>query len=165
MTRLKKAAVIGTMVLTLAATSVTAFAAVYDSPADVVADLTGKTVESVITERRETGKTFGEIANEAGKLDEFKDEILEAKKAVLAERVAAGTLTQEEADKIIAALEENQAICDGTGSAGIGRNMGAGFGRGNGCGLGLSQGNRQGLGQGAGFGRMNGNGRGMGRAF
>ncbi len=141
MTKLKKLAVIGTMVLTLAATSVTAFAAAYGSPADVVAGLTGKTVESVIAERRETNKTYGAIADEAGKLEEFKDKILEAKKVILAERVAAGTMTQEEADKIIAALEQNQALCDGTGSA------------------------RAGLRMGAGFGRMNGGRRGMGNAF
>lgn len=153
MTKFKKLAVIGTMVLALAATSITAFAAAYDSPANVVSNLTGKTVESVIAEKRDTGKTYGAIAKEAGKLEEFKDEILEAKKAFLAEKVAAGTMTQEEADKIIAALEQNQATCDGTGSARIGQKMGAGFGRMNGS--------RQGLGQGAGFGRMNGVGRGM----
>lgn len=143
MTKLKKLVTIGAMVLAIGATSITAFAAsAYDSPAEAVSGLTGKTVESVIAERMETKKTYGTIANEAGKLEEFKSEILEIKKAVLAERVKAGTLTQEKADEIIAALEQNQVNCDGTGlgSARMGQKLGAGFGRMNGRGQGRGMG-------------------------
>ena len=132
MTKLKKIAAIGGMVLAVGATSFTAFAAsTYHSPAEAVAGLTGQTVESVIAQKTETGDTYGAIANEAGKLEEFKDEMLEIKKDALAEKVAAGTITQEKADEIIAAIEANQATCDGTGSAKIGQKMGAGFGSGN----------------------------------
>lgn len=139
MTKLKKVLAIGTMVLTVSATSLTAFAASkYNTPAEAVAGLTGKTVESVIAERSETGKTYGTIANEAGKLIEFKAEILEIKKDALAEKVAAGTMTQEKADEIIAALEENQINCDGTGAAKIGQKLGVGFGGMNGQGKGQS---------------------------
>lgn len=147
----------GVMILAMLVTSVTAFAASqYKTPAEVVAGITGKTVESVITERAETGKTYRTIASEAGKLDEFKAEMLEMKKDALAEQVAAGKITQAQADAIIKTIEENQAVCDGTGAAGIGRNMGAGFGCG-GTGLGTGGANR-----GTGAGRGQGGGRGVG---
>ena len=149
MTKLKKAIAIGTMVLTLSATSLTAFAASnYQTPAEAVAGLTGKTVESVLAERAETGKTYGTIANEAGKLEEFKGEMLEIKKDALAEKVADGVITQEKADRIIETIEENQANCDGTASAKSGMKMGAGVG-------GMNDGG-QGKGQ-RGFGRGQGN--------
>lgn len=136
MTKLKKIAAIGAMVLVVSATSLTAFAASkYSSPADAVAGLTGKTVESVITERSETGKIYGTIAKDAGKLEEFKAENLQIKKDILAKKVADGTMTQARADEIIKAMEENQANCDGTGSK-IGQRMGKEFGAGNGSGQG-----------------------------
>lgn len=59
---------------------------------------------------------------------ESRSEVLQIKKDILNERVANGTITREKADEIINALEENQLNCDGTGSDGIGRKYGAGFG-------------------------------------
>ncbi len=140
MSKFKKFVAIGLAILVVGAMSVTALAASYKIPAEVVAGLTGKTVDSVIEERNDSGKTYGAIANDAGKLSEFKSQMLEQKKAALLERVAAGTMTQERADEIIAALEQNQANCDGTGSGGIGQKMGAGFGGGMGNGQGRGQG-------------------------
>ncbi len=129
----------------------TAFAAVTgQTPAEIAASLTGKTVEQATAERA-TGKTYGTIANEAGKLDEFKAETLEQKKAILDQRGVDGNLTQVQADAIYNRLVTNQATCDGTGSAAIGKSMGAGFGQG--------QGKSQGMGQGTG----QRNGGGMGR--
>jgi hypothetical protein len=151
MTKLKKTLVSSAMALAICAASLTAFAAVkYGSPAEAVAALTGKTVESV-TALRQTGKTYGTIAKEAGKLTEFQDEMTVIKKDVLAQKVAAGTMTQAQADAIIAALEKNQETCDGTGSAKIGQKMGAGFGSMNGNGQGRGAGG-PGRGQGAGGG-------------
>ena len=133
--KLKKITAIGAMVLVIGASSITAFAASkYSSPAEAVAGLTGKTVDSVIQERQDTGKTYGTIAQEAGKLDEFKSENLQIKKDILAKRVADGTMTQARADEIIKAVEERQATCDGTGNGGAGCGMGAGFGGMNGNG-------------------------------
>ena len=129
----------------------TAFAAVTgQTPAEIAASVTGQTVEQVTAERA-TGKTYGTIANEAGKLDEFKVATLEQKKAILAKRVADGNLTQEQADAIYNRLVTNQATCDGTGSAAIGRSMGAGFGQGMGQGMGQRNGGgfRGGMGRGA----------------
>ncbi|MEG1761756.1 MAG: hypothetical protein RR251_07600 [Hydrogenoanaerobacterium sp.] len=130
--------------------SITAFAAEpaakYSTPADIVAGLTGRTVESVIAERAESGKTYGTIADNAGKLTEFKTESLKLKKDILAEQVEKGILTQEEYNSIIAAIEANMAICDGKGS-GYGRGgLGCGGSRGHGCG--------RGVGRGAGMGGM-----------
>ena len=149
------------------AMSVTAFAAsAYKTPAEAAAGVTGKTVEEVITQRQDTGKTYGEIANEAGKLEEFKNEMLEMKKDAIAQKVTDGKLTQERADEILKAVEEKAANCDGTGSARIGQKYGAGFGMGNGnCTNGACNGSRTGNGgnadgQGArgGMGNRAGNG-------
>lgn len=149
MTRTKKMLSIGAVILAMSVTSIGVFAASgYNTPAEALAGLTGKTVEQVIQERQETGKSYGVIADEAGKLEEFKDENLLIKKAVLDARVAAGTLTQAQADEILKAIETNQATCDGTGSARIGQKNGIGFG--NGSGSGMRNGNGQGLGRGMG---------------
>jgi len=131
------------------------------TPADIVSGLTGKSVEALAAERA-AGKTYGTIASEAGKLEEFKAQILAQKKAILDERVTAGTLTQEQADKIYTALKEHEADCDGTcsGGAAIGKANGAGFGRGSAAGgAGLGQGQGMNRGQGA-----RGMGRGLGAA-
>lgn len=72
--------------------------------------------------------------------EEYKASMLEKKIAILNDRVAAGTITQEKADQIIAALKENQLTCDGTGSAKIGQKFGAAFGGGMGRGQGKGNG-------------------------
>lgn len=150
MNNLKKIITIGTVVLTLGATTITAFAVSnYKTPADAVADLTGKTVESVIAEKAKTNKTYGTMAKEADKLDEFKEAVLEMKKAILTQQVAAGIITQEKADEVIKALEDNQELCVGTSTAKIAKNNDIKFrfnGMGNGKGNGLRNGNGQGRG-------------------
>lgn len=99
------------------------------TPAGIVSALTGKSVEQVTAERA-AGKTYGTIAKDAGKLDEFKTENLEQRKAVLNQRVKDGNLTQEQADAAYNSMKANQATCDGTGSARMGQRNGAGRGRG-----------------------------------
>ncbi|NCB47882.1 DUF2680 domain-containing protein [bacterium] len=164
MTRMRKTLLLtGAIVLLVGAMSVTAFASSnYNSPAEAAAGVTGKTVEEVIAERQETGKTYGVIANEAGKLEEFKSEILEMKKDAIEQKVADGTLTREQADEIINAIEENSANCDGTGSARIGQKYNAGFGTGSeNCTNGNCTGNNKGSGnqgtKGSGMQNKNGN--------
>lgn len=135
-----------------------AFAATLKTPAEISSELTGKTIAEV-TQERSSGKTYGQIANEAGKLDEFKAQVLGQKKAVLDQRVAEGRLTQEQADEIYNNIKNNQAACDGTGSSGVGRKHCAGFVQGNCTGGGMMAGKRTGMGVGngtvggAGFGR------------
>lgn len=137
----------------LFATAGVAYAAAVKTPAEITSELTGKTVEELSSERA-VGKTYGTIANEAGKLEEFKAQMLEQKKAILDQRVKDGRLTQEQADEIYNSMKNNQAACDGTGSAGMGKRSGAGFGQGNGMGKG--QGGR------GGAGSCNGGGMGAG---
>jgi len=156
--KMKKFFAAGVAVLALSALSITAFAAsAYNNPAEAAAALTGQTVESVVDQRQETGDSYCTIAEEAGVLDEYKAAVLEMKKDVLDARVAAGTMTQERADEIMAALAA--ADCDGScdnSGAGLGQSYGVGFGFGNGDGTG------SGLGNGNGFGNGNGDGTGNG---
>ena len=138
MKSIKKLITVSACALVLSAMAVTTFAAsAYKTPAEAVAGLTKREVQSVIDERTTTGKTYGTIANEAGVLEAFKSEVLQIKKDALAARVAAGTMTQAQADAIIKSIEANQATCDGTGNGGIGRGAGAGFGAGAGQGRGM----------------------------
>lgn len=148
-------------VLTLGS-AVTVSAAGRHRPADIVAAITGRAVANVIQERFETGKTFGTIAAEAGKLDEFKDEMLNAKEEILNENVENGVISQEQADEILETVQERQAECDGTG---YGDGLGCGFGYGDGTGNGCIYGDGNGFGNGNGYGKGNGygNGNGFGR--
>lgn len=123
------------------------------TPAEIAAGLTGKSVEA-LNQERAAGKTYGTIAKDAGKLEEFKSQMLEQKKLILDQRVAEGRFTQERADAIYNSIKTNQANCDGTGNAKIGKNAGAGFGQGqgNGMGKGLGKGIGADANRGAGFG-------------
>ena len=140
----------GALTIAMGITSMTVFAAAkYDSPQEALAGITGKSVEEITEERFEDGKTYGEIAAEAGKLDEFKEELFEQKKEVIEERVTDGSLSRERADEILENIENNQANCDGTGSGrGMMNGNGFKFGRGMMNGNGFKFG-----------GMMNGNGR------
>lgn len=167
MRNIKKVTILAAAILVLGATTATGFAAsIYQSPADAVAGITGQTVESVTAERQETDKTYGKIAADAGKLDEFKVEMMEMKKNKVNTQVAEGNMTQEKADTIIKTIEERQANCDGTPSDRIGQKEGARFGSdGQGQGLGgtdKGQGNGQGQKLGNGLGNGNGQGNGQG---
>lgn len=114
----KLAAIIAAIVVITAVGAV--FAAEFKTPAEIVSGLTGKSIESLDAERAE-GNTYGSIAAENGKLDEFKAQMLEQKKAILDQRVADGKLTREKADEIYNTLKEKIASCDGTGTPGMGR--------------------------------------------
>lgn len=158
---LKKLVVIATVIGILGAAGAV-YAAAVKTPADIAAGLTGKSVEDLYKERA-AGKTYGTIAKDAGKLEEFKKQVLEQRKAILDQRVKEGTLSQQRADEIYAAIKNNQTTCDGSGSAAIGRKNGVGFGQGSGMaggrGAGMGAGNMAGGGAGAGMGA----GRGMNR--
>ena len=134
-----KKMVLSLAVVTVLSTGVVFAAVATKTPAEVAAGLTGKSIEEVTTERT-SGKTYGTIAEEAGKLEEFKTETLLQKKQLLDQRVKDGNLTQEAADEIYNSIVTNQETCDGTGSAGIGKMNGAGFGQGRGMGSGQGNG-------------------------
>jgi len=151
MTNLKKIVAGLTVVGMLGAAGIV-YAATAKTPAEIVSGLTGKTLDELYEERA-AGKTYGTIAGDAGKLDEFKAQMLEQKKTVLDQRVKDGKLTQEQADEIYDFIQNNQALCDGTGSAAVGKTYGAGFGRGNGMGTGNGRGAAMYNGGGFGVGR------------
>lgn len=158
MKKFHKWIMVGMVVLALGATSVVAIAASpYDTPAEAIAAITGRTEEDVREERAETGKTYGAIALEAGKQEEFKDAMTEMREDALVTKVEEGQLTQEEADAILARIQERQAECDGTGSGQLNReNLGL-FGQGKGDGQGAGQGGqRKGAGDGTGAGLRDG---------
>lgn len=139
MKNLTKILAIGALITSVGVTSVTAFAASkYTSPADIVAGLTGRTTDSVIEEHINENKTYGTIANEASKIEEFKKENLELKKETINEKVTNGTITQDEANKLIKTIEENQSNCDGSGSS---NKMKLGLNRGKGQGKNFQNGN------------------------
>lgn len=137
-------AVITVLVVAIASVS---FAASFKTPAELTAGLTGKSVEQV-TEDRAEGKTYGEQAKEAGKLEEFQEGQLELFKQRLDEAVANKRLTQEEADKIYEARKARLAECEGDGSgAGAGFGIGGRMGMRSGLGIGPDGENCPGLGQ------------------
>jgi hypothetical protein len=146
MNNFKKLLVAGALTIAVSTTGITAFAvSAYKTPAEAVAGVTGKTVSDVITQREETGKTYGTIASEAGKLDEFKTARLEIMKDNVDARVTSGTLTQEQADEIYNNMKENQVNCDGTGNLAGNQNKVNGSGNGSGKSV-QGNGNRMGNG-------------------
>ena len=133
------------LALALSAATMTSFAAAaYKTPAEAVSGITGKTIDEVTAERK-SGKTYGSMAADAGKLSEFQQAVADIHEDRLNEEVADGTLTQEQADAQLAAIRERQAACDGNGT-GAGTGCGAGGCSGNGMGY-----NRRGNGNGLGY--------------
>jgi len=114
------------------------------APAEIVSDLTGKTVDQV-TEAREDGKTYGAQAAEADKLQEFKNERLAQYEIALDEAVQENRITQAEADELYETMGSRMDSCTGNGD---------GAGSNGGCGLG---GMMRGSNRGNGLGRMSGN--------
>ena len=154
MKRFMKVTVIMAIIFALG-TAGTALAASFQTPAEIVSELTGMTTDQVDSERA-SGKTYGAIANDSGKLEEFQTQILEQKRAYLDQRVKDRTLSQERADAIYDKIVDAQSSCDGTGGASQGVGCGAGFGAGDGtrgCGAGASRGRGAGNGMGNGFRR------------
>lgn len=134
------------------ATAGIAYAATSKTPAEIVSGLTGQSVEA-LNQERAAGKTYGTIADEAGKLDEFRDQMLEQKRIILDQRVKDGSMTQAQADEIYNTIKTNMENCTGSGISGQGNKLGCGLGTGGGCGLGSGQGRGMKNGSGMGFGR------------
>lgn len=132
MSNMKKVVLLGVLLIVIGSTSVAFAANGFSSPAEVLAVLTGKNVEEVTEQRIETGETYGTLANESGLLTEFREEMLSVKKDILEERVAEGTITEEEAKQILSIIEENIANCDGTGYNQGENRLYFGFGNGDG---------------------------------
>lgn len=131
--------------------------------ADVVAKLTGMTVDQV-QEQRQSGTSFAAIAAQKDvSSDKVVESTLDVRKEVLDARVKAGTLTREQADTALERMTDRvkervtskDAGCSGEGAGegrgadgtrkgggagkGGGRGMGGGGGRGAGSGAGANQ--------------------------
>ena len=134
---MKKTIIMVVMAAVLLAGSATvAFAADgWKTPAEIVAVLTGKTVDQAQADRQD-GKSYGAQAAAADKLDEFTAERLAQYKLRLDEAVKDGRLTQAEADKLYDAMKTRMAACTGNGTGMGGNKMGKG-----GCGFGAGNGN------------------------
>lgn len=136
------------------------YAAQYQSNYDVLCSVTDKKVADA---GRAQGKRLGTIAKEAGKLAEFQQQTLANKQARLTEKVDAGQITEEQAAQVVETIQQNQAVCDGTGPAsgqGAAVGMGLGNGQGGGSGLGNAQGSSSGTGNRSGNGLQDGSGAG-----
>jgi hypothetical protein len=124
------------------------------SPAQIVDELTPMTLEEVQAAKGE-GETYGTVAKEAGVLEAFQIKMLENRKAAIEARVESGSMTREQADELLEAIDEQMASCDGTASPSerLGQKFGAAFGQGsglrdgNGAKTGGAAGNGQGRGQ------------------
>ncbi|NLG10889.1 MAG: hypothetical protein GX562_05115 [Coriobacteriaceae bacterium] len=151
---------LGCALMMLVALPTIAFAAVPSTnAAQIVAELTGRDVDSIIDERVNAGKAYGTIADEAGVLEQFKNRVLELRQEAIAARVAAGTMTQEQANNRLELLQQRRDLCDGTAAGYMAAE------RGTGLGLGAGAGDCTGLANGAVAGTGNGSGAGTGGGF
>ncbi|TYQ16577.1 UNVERIFIED_CONTAM: hypothetical protein Cloal_3133 [Acetivibrio alkalicellulosi] len=123
MKNFKKVAAV-TVAISVIASVGAVFAAEFKRPVEIASEVTGESIENLRTIRVEEGKTYGSIAEDYGKLDEFKAIMLEQKKALLDEKVESGVITQEEADKIY------EAFCSDVGQMHFGKDFSACFGKG-----------------------------------
>ena len=127
MNKTKRIFLITAMILAISALSLFAFAASeYTNPAEALAALTGQTVEAVIQESKDSGKTLGALADEAGVLEAFKAELTEIQRARIQERVESGRITQEQADAMLVRIQERLMNC--TGDESFGQRVALGLG-------------------------------------
>ncbi len=120
--------------------------AINSNPVEILAELTGKTVSELVADHFDSQKTFGEMATDAGVLEQFQTSLAELRHNRISGAVASGELTQEQANQVITRIHKNQALCDGTGMADDLKQFGRGFGQ------------SQGLMSGQGFGHRKWNG-------
>ena len=159
--KIRKLLIIGLMVLAVgAAGTAVVSAAGNETPADIIASITGRSQEEVRGEKQDRDVAYGTIAAEAGELEAFKTEMSELKEAQIQARVDEGDMSPEEADQIRARIAQSIENCDGTGNGSGLRDGGMcgndGQGNGEGCGQGQGRGNGMGYGQGPQGGQGNG---------
>lgn len=165
----KRLALIGVAALMAATVGVTASAkghrgVGYRENIQAAANVVGESVESMI-DRLQEYRCVGTLMAELGLLEEFQEEKFILASDRLNEYVENGTMSRETANAALAAIQERQKNCDGTGN-GQGNGQGNGYGQGNGVcdGTGKGQGNGvcDGTGNGQGNGICDGTGNGQG---
>jgi len=137
--KMKKLVVGGIVSILLLTMGVATFASTFSSPAEGYAHLTGISVEEARLEKGD--KTFGQMAEEKGVLDEFRTNMIELKKERLAELVEKGTITQEKADELLAQMTEACTLEPGS-RKGLMKELGLRFGEGKGNGSGNGMGRK-----------------------
>lgn len=123
MKKLTKIVIAGAVALVIGATSVTAIAASAAGPWNMMAGFDNK---PYITSRT--------VTDDSEEFDALQAQCLDRMKAVLDARVAAGVMSQAQADEILAAMKERQEAYDGTGY-GYGMMGGTGYVAGYGFGM------------------------------
>ncbi len=108
---MKKVLLVVAVMVMVMAFGATSYASVSQRPIDVVAKLTGLSVDEV-QELRNFSR-FSEIVTEAGVLEAFKTEMLDVRRAMVNHGLTNGRLTQEQADKIMDAFLSKIDNCDG----------------------------------------------------
>ena len=90
----KKIIIILAVVLGIVMASITAFVATAAEvqQAQIVSQLTNRSVNSVLQESYQTNKTFGQIADEAGKKDAFREELTSNKKNIEQKKILSGQI-------------------------------------------------------------------------
>ncbi len=96
------------LVLAMGLGTVTAFA---DTPSEIIETMTGVTQDQQ-KEARTEGKTLHDIAEEYGVTNEFNAQLLEDYSERMAQAVADGKITDEEAAERVTAFEERMASGD-----------------------------------------------------
>jgi hypothetical protein len=105
---------------------------------DVVADLTGLSVDEVQAQRAE-GESIADIAEANGvAAEDVVADALAARKAILDAKVADGTITQEQAD--VAFDQMSERLTERVSTDEVGPPSWSGQGRGQGMGQGMGQG-------------------------
>lgn len=135
MKKITRILLVVTMILAVSSGAFFVFAASnYTTPAEVVAGLTGRAVADVIAEHDTTCKNYGQIAKDAGLLNEFLDEMALLREDKIAAKVVSGDITQAQADQILTLIAAHQALGNGLAARiaqklGLGRGMMNGFGQ------------------------------------
>lgn len=123
---MKKLLVIGLVGVLAIGLGAMSFADAFSSPAEVYADLSGTSVAEAY-ELKGANKTFGELAEENGFLNDFEAATRAGKINMVQARVADGTLEQEDADEIISQIND----CEGTRESRLGQLFNMRFGQNN----------------------------------
>lgn len=105
------------MITTLVGIAGSTFAkTTHTNTAEMTAEITNQSVESVLEQKKNENKTFGQIAKEAGKLEEFKQKKMEMKKAKLDKLVEEGKITLEEAEEKLEKSKIKMDRCESKGN-------------------------------------------------
>lgn len=97
----------GSMAAMIAFSSMTALAATNtacNTPSCALQQVTGRN-QTYINTAADAGKSNEQIAKDSGKLDQYRQKVLDIKSEILARLVKSGTITQKQANAVLSALK------------------------------------------------------------